>query len=313
MSTQNAQHLWGTRAPSPVPRIELTGRLPARVGISLKPQHFRDVLDTFPEIGFFEIHAENFMVDGGPFHHYLSKIREHYPLSLHGVGLSIGAESPLDETHLDRISALISRYEPASFSEHLAWSTHDGRFLNDLLPVPYTPDTLARVCEHIDRIQARLKRRMLLENPSTYVEFSVSTISESQFLRDIVERTGCGLLLDVSNVHVSCVNHGRDAIAFIDDLPLDAVGELHLAGFSSDQDAAGAPLLIDSHGAPVDEAVWCLYGHVIGRLGSTPTLIEWDNNVPALATLMVEAQRAENVMLEREIPRKSDVYWGAEW
>lgn len=310
MSTRLAQLLWGTRAPSPAQCIESTGRLPARAGIGLKPQHFREVLDRLPDIGFFEVHAENFMVDGGPFHHYLGKIREHYPLSFHGVGLSIGAEGPLDEMHLDRLAALINRYEPASFSEHLAWSTHNGSFLNDLLPVPYTQDTLAHVCEHIDRIQARLKRRMLLENPSTYVEFSASTISESEFLRYIVARTGCGLLLDVSNVHVSCVNHGRDVIAVIDDLPLDAVDEIHLAGFSPDVDAAGAPLLIDSHGSPVDEAVWRLYRRVIVRLGSIPTLIEWDNSVPSLATLVAEAQRAENVMLKRANPRKCDVYWG---
>lgn len=310
MSSRIAQFLWGTRAPSPLHSIDSTGKLPTRAGIGLKPEHFREVLATRPDVGFFEVHAENFMVDGGPFHHYLGKIREHYPLSLHGVGLSIGAEGPLDETHLDRLATLINRYEPASFSEHLAWSTNNGSFLNDLMPVPYTQDTLAHICEHIDRIQARLKRQMLLENPSTYVEFRASTLSESQFLSDIVARTGCGLLLDVSNVHVSCVNHGRDAIAFVDDLPLAAVGEIHLAGFSSDVDAVGAPLLIDSHGSPVDDAVWRLYRRVISRLGSIPTLIEWDNNVPLLTVLVAEAQRAENVMRKRTNPRKCDVYWG---
>ena len=272
------------------------GGLPAGAGVGLKPEHFRPVLDTRPEIGFFEVHAENYMVDGGPFPHFLARIREHYPLSLHGVGLSIGAEAPLDESHLDRLAALIERYQPASFSEHLAWSSHGEVFLNDLLPVPYERRTLQRVCDHIDRVQARLGCRMLLENPSTYVEFAASTMDETQFLREVLRRTGCGLLLDVNNVHVSCVNHGRDALGYIDALPLDPVGQIHLAGFARDHDAAGAPLLIDSHGAPVDDAVWALYANVINRLGATPTLLERDNDVPALPVLLAEAHRAEQIM-----------------
>lgn len=310
MATRIAQFLWGSRATSTAIRVDPAGGLPARSGVGLKSRHFQEVLDTRPDVGFFEVHAENFMVDGGPFHHYLGKIRGRYPLSFHGVGLSIGSEGPVDEAHLDRLAPLIARYEPASFSEHLAWSTHDGVFLNDLLPVPYEEATLARVCEHIDRVQSRLKRRMLLENPSTYVEFSASTMSESQFLGQVVKRTGCGLLLDISNAYVSCVNHGRDAMAFIDELPLDSVGEIHLAGFARDHDAAGAPLLIDHHGSPVDEAVWALYTRVIARIGQTPTLIEWDNDVPPLATLLAQAQRAEDLMVRRNNPRKCDVYWG---
>ena len=274
----------------------MTAGLPGRAGVGLKSQHFRDVLDTRPDTGFFEVHAENYMVDGGPFHHYLGRIRERYPLSLHGVGLSIGTEGPLDEAHLDALAELMRRYQPALFSEHLAWSTHGGVFFNDLLPLPYNAETLQRVCEHIDRVQNRLCRQMLLENPSTYVEFTASTISESAFLREVVARTGCGLLLDVNNAYVSCVNHGRDVVAFIDDLPLHAVGEIHLAGFATDRDDAGAPLLIDSHGAPVDEAVWSLYASVVARLGSTPTLLERDNNIPSLATLLTEAGRADALM-----------------
>lgn len=270
--------------------------LPRRAGIGLKPQHFREVLDTLPDIGFFEVHAENYMVDGGPFHHFLTRIRAHYPLSLHGVGLSIGGEGPLDEVHLGRLSSLIDRYEPASFSEHLAWSSHGDVFLNDLLPLPYNRPTLDRVCEHIDRVQDRLKLRMLLENPATYVEFEASTMCETQFLREVLRRTGCGLLLDVNNVHVSCVNHGRDAFAYIRDLPLEAVGQLHLAGFSRDTDAVGAPLLIDSHGCPVDDAVWGLYAFVMARLGALPALLERDNDVPGLAALLAEAGRAEELM-----------------
>jgi hypothetical protein len=265
--------------------------------VSLKPAHFRRVLETCPDIGFFEVHAENYMVAGGPFHHFLGRIREQYPLSLHGVGLSIGAEDPLDEAHLDRLDALIKRYEPASFSEHLAWSSHGEVFFNDLLPVPYERATLNRVCDHVDRVQERLHRQMLLENPSTYLEFEASTMDEASFLNEVIQRTGCGLLLDVSNVHVSCVNHGRDALAYISSLRLDAVGEIHLAGFATDRDAAGAPLLIDTHGSPVDEAVWGLYAAVLARTGPTPTLLERDNDLPSLATLLAEARHAEDLML----------------
>ena len=298
------------RALQAVTKVHTGAGLPARAGVGLKPEHFRDVLDTRPDIGFFEVHAENYMVDGGPFHHFLGRIREHYSLSLHGVGLSIGAESPLDENHLDRLDALIKRYQPASFSEHLAWSSHGEVFLNDLLPVPYDRATLDRVCEHVDRVQERLQRQMLLENPSTYLEFEASTMSEAAFLTEVIRRTGCGLLLDVNNVHVSCVNHGRDAPAYINSLPLDTVGEIHLAGFATDRDATGAPLLIDSHGSPVDEAVWGLYAAVLARTGPTPTLLERDNDVPSLATLLAEAQRAEDLMRAPAEPRRCGVYWG---
>jgi uncharacterized protein (UPF0276 family) len=273
--------------------------LPLRAGVGLKPQHYRDVLASRPDIGFFEVHAENYMVDGGPFHHFLSLIRAQYALSLHGVGLSIGGAGPLDEAHLDRLAALLDRYQPASFSEHLAWSSHGDHFFNDLLPVPYDRPTLDRVCNHVERVQDRLRRRLLLENPSTYVEFQASTMSETQFLREVLQRTGCGLLLDVNNLFVSCTNHGRDPWASLRELPLSAVGEIHLAGFARDEDAAGAPLLIDNHGSPVDEAVWELYAHVIEQTGPLPTLLERDNNVPSLETLLAEAGRADTLMLSR--------------
>lgn len=273
--------------------------LPAGCGVGLKPQHYHDVLSGRPDLRFFEVHAENYMVDGGPFHHYLGKIRESYPLSLHGVGLSIGGEDPLDGDHLDRLAKLIERYQPAAFSEHLAWSSHGKVFLNDLLPLPYDEATLARVCRHVECVQERLRCRLLLENPSTYLEFAASTLTEAQFLSEVVVRTGCGLLLDVNNAHVACVNRGQDPMAFIDALPLDAVGEIHLAGFAQDTDADGAPLLIDAHGSAVDEAVWILYQQVIDRLGPKPTLIEWDNDVPALPTLVAQARRAQCVMAGR--------------
>ena len=270
--------------------------LPARAGIGLKPEHFREVLATRPPLGFFEVHAENYMVDGGPMHHFLGRIREHYALSLHGVGLSIGSEAAPDEAHLARLDVLIRRYQPAAFSEHLAWSSHGGVFLDDLLPVPYHRESLRRVCEHVDRVQERLRCRMLLENPSTYVEFEASTMDEASFLRAVVQRTGCGLLLDVNNAYVSCVNHGRDAQAYLDALPLHAVGEIHLAGFAREQDAAGSALLIDSHGTPVDDAVWALFATLTARLGARPTLLERDHDLPALATLVDEARRAEALM-----------------
>jgi len=272
--------------------------LPARAGLGLKPSHFRHVLEQRPDVGFFEVHAENYMVDGGPFHHYLGRIREFYPLSLHGVGLSIGGVSPLDEAHLDRLAALAQRYEPAAVSEHLAWSSHGEVFFNDLLPVSYDLTTLARVCNHVDRVQQRLKRRLLLENPSTYVEFTTSTLDESQFLCEVVRRTGCALLLDVNNAFISCFNHRREALAYIDALPLHAVGQVHLAGFAADRDGAGETLLIDTHGSEVDERVWRLYSQAALRLGATPTLIEWDRDVPPLEVLVGQACRAEALMAQ---------------
>ncbi|MFT5781851.1 MAG: hypothetical protein ACI9EB_001221 [Pseudomonas sp.] len=271
-------------------------KLPARAGIGLKPEHFREIVEHSPEIGFFEVHAENYMVAGGAFHHFLGLIRERYPLSLHGVGLSIGGVEPLDETHLDRLAQLLARYQPQSFSEHLAWSSHSQVFFNDLLPVAYDSATLARVCEHIDRLQSRLQRPMLLENPATYVEFACSNMDEAQFISAVVARTGCGLLLDVNNVYVSSVNHQRDALAYIRDLPLAAVGQIHLAGFAEDQDALGERLLIDSHGAPVDQAVWALYGQVLQLIGPQPTLLERDNHVPGLSLLLAEVALAEQLL-----------------
>lgn len=273
----------------------LTG-LPKAGGVGLKPEHFRTILDTRPAIGFFEIHAENYMVAGGPFHHYLERIRADYPLSIHGVGLSIGGAGPLDEAHLDRLALLLDRYQPESFSEHLAWSSHNDIFFNDLLPAPYHAGTLARVCDHIDRVQARFGRRMLLENPATYVEFAASTIPEPEFIAEVVKRTGCGLLLDVNNIYVSCINHGCDASAYLHALPLSATGEIHLAGFAEDVDAAGDRLLIDSHGAAVAGDVWDLYAEALGHVGPIATLVERDYDIPAFPVLYAEARHAEAMM-----------------
>lgn len=277
----------------PVPSFSFDGaELPDRVGVGLKPEHVQEIIDTQPAIGFFEIHAENYLVPGGAFHHFLTQIRTQYPLSIHGVGLSIGGESPLDLRHLRALRTLLDRYEPQSFSEHLAWSSHHDIFLNDLLPMPYDQPTLDRVCRHIDAVQETLGRRMLLENPATYVEFSQSTYAETAFIGEIVRRTDCGLLLDVNNVYVSCSNHGRDPRRYLAEFPLASVGEIHLAGFNRETDSLGAPLLIDSHASRVDEAVWALFDDVMAQIGPKPVLIEWDHDVPPLDVLLAEAQRA---------------------
>jgi uncharacterized protein len=270
--------------------------LPCRAGLGLKSEHFTEVLQTLPDVGFFEVHAENYMVAGGPFHHYLGLIRQQYSLSLHGVGLSIGGEGPLNREHLARLATLIERYQPHSFSEHLAWSSHGPVFLNDLLPLAYDADTLNRVCEHVDQVQSTLKRPMLLENPSTYLQFQRSTLDETDFISETIRRTGCGLLLDVNNAYVSCINHQRDPLTYIDALPLHAVGEIHLAGFGEDTDNLGDRLLIDDHGAPINNAVWQLYKQVLTRTGPVATLIERDNHVPAFNVLHAEAQQAEHYL-----------------
>lgn len=270
--------------------------LPQRAGLGLKPEHYATILASKPDVGFFEVHAENYMGAGGPPHRYLEAVADLYPLSLHGVGLSIGAAHALDRKHLKRLSRLVDRYRPQSFSEHLAWSTHDTGFLNDLLPLPYTAETLARVIDHVDETQQWLGRPMLLENPSTYLLFSESTIDEIDFLAAIASRTGCGLLLDVNNVMVSAVNHRLDPIAYIDRFPVELVGEIHLAGYDETVDGAGDRLLIDAHGSAVRTDVVELYRHTLQRSGPLPTLIEWDNDVPGFATLHAEALRADAML-----------------
>jgi len=270
-----------------------SNRLPCRGGVGLKADHYREILETRPDIGFFEVHAENYMGDGGPPHRYLTAICEHYPLSIHGVGLSIGGAGPLDHDHLERLAGVVERYQPAAVSEHLAWSTHETGFFNDLLPLPYTAETLARVVEHIDQVQTRLGRQILLENPSTYVVFENSTMGEIEFITEIGKKSGCGLLFDVNNVFVSSTNHGWDPEDYVDAFPVDLVGEIHLGGHAEDLDDEGNPLLIDAHDREVINDVWALYARALGRTGPLATLIEWDNNVPEWPVLMAEAIRAE--------------------
>jgi uncharacterized protein (UPF0276 family) len=270
--------------------------LPACTGVGFKPAHFRDILAAPQPLGFFEVHAENYMGAGGPPHAQLGALREHYALSVHGVGLSIGSMQPLNRDHLMRLKMLCDRYEPESFSEHLAWSSHNDVYLNDLLPLPYTQQTMARVAEHIDEVQTALGRQMLLENPSTYIRFSESTIPEVDFLTEVSKRTGCGLLLDINNVFVSAKNHGTHPLPYLDSFPFDQVKEIHLGGHDEETDDVGAPLLIDTHGSPIAEAVWTLYAHVVARAGALPTLIEWDNDVPDWPTLLAEAVAAQDIL-----------------
>jgi uncharacterized protein (UPF0276 family) len=270
--------------------------LPACSGVGFKPAHFRDILAAVQPIGFLEVHAENYMGAGGPPHAQLGALRERYALSVHGVGLSIGSMRPLNRDHLVRLKMLCDRYAPESFSEHLAWSSHDDVYLNDLLPLPYTQQTLGRVAEHIDEVQTALGRQMLLENPSTYIRFADSTIPEVDFLTEVSKRTGCGLLLDVNNVFVSAKNHGTQPLSYLESFPLDRVKEVHLGGHDEETDDVGAPLLIDTHGSPIAEAVWTLYAHVIARTGPIPTLIEWDNSVPDWHTLRAEAVAAQDIL-----------------
>lgn len=264
-------------------------------GAGFKPEHLEAILADDASVAFFEVHAENYMGAGGPPHAQLARIRRDYPVSLHGVCMSLGGPEPLSKDHLGRFRALVDRYEPFLVSEHLAWSTHDTGFMNDLLPLPYTDATLDHVCAHVDEMQDAIGRTILLENPSTYVAFRESTWEETAFIGEIARRTGCGLLLDVNNVFVSCTNHGWSPTDYIARFPLHLVGEIHLAGHDVQIDDAGLPLLIDSHDRPVADPVWDLFGGTIARGGPVPTLIEWDNDLPAWDILAREAAAADAI------------------
>ena len=268
-------------------------------GASFKPEHLPSILADRERRRFFEVHAENYMGAGGPPHRSLEIIRREYPVSLHGVCMSIGGPGTLDKAHLERFRRLVERYEPALVSEHLAWSTHETVYFNDLLPLPYNAATLGRVCAHIDEVQEAIRRPILLENPSTYLAFRDSTISETDFVRTIAQRTGCGLLLDVNNVFVSATNHGFSAMDYLSDFPLSHVGEIHLAGHAEQSDDEGEPLLIDSHDAPVVDDVWELYEFVLSSVGAIPTLIEWDSNLPEWPILKAEATTAQAILDRR--------------
>lgn len=275
--------------------------VPSRAGAGLKPEHYGAIFETLPDIGFFEVHAENYMGAGGLPHKALTAVREKWALSVHGVGLSIGAERALDEDHLDRLKAVVDRYQPGLVSEHLAWSTHDTVFLNDLLPVPYTEAVLQRVVEHVDQVQTRLGRQILIENPSTYVAFAESEMPEVEFIREMQKRSGCGLLLDVNNVHVSSTNQKYDARAYLDSFPIEHVGEIHLGGHATDEDDSGDVLLIDAHDREVSDPVWLLYAHLVAQTGALPTLIEWDNDVPEWDVLKADVDAADSILSEARL------------
>ncbi len=269
---------------------------PVRVGASFKADHVADILGQKPDVGFFEVHAENYMGAGGPPHARLEKIADLYPISVHGVGLSIGGTDDLDMDHLNRLKCVVDRYQPSLVSEHLAWSTHQGAYFNDLLAVPYTHDVLKRVCAHIDQVQTCLGRTILLENPSTYIAFADNDFDEVDFIAEVQQRTGCGLLLDVNNVYVSAVNHGWDAGAYIARFPLSHVGEIHVAGHEATQDADGSRLLIDAHNGGASEPVMDLLGQVLAATGPVPTLIEWDNDLPDWPGLYAEVEKISVVL-----------------
>ena len=271
-------------------------RLPLSAGLGYKPQHYTEIMQNAGPVSWFEVHAENYMGDGGRPLAQLAALSARFPISVHGVGLSIGGEGPLDREHLARLRTLCDWLKPASFSEHLAWSSHDSAFLNDLLPLPYNAASLARVASHINQVQETLGRQMLLENPSSYLAFDTSDMSETDFLRELATQTGCGLLLDVNNVFVSATNLGTSPQAYIDDFPLDKVGEIHLGGHDEDEDDAGRPLLIDSHGRKIADPVWALLEYTLARSGPRPLLVEWDNDVPDWPVLATEAARAKSAL-----------------
>jgi uncharacterized protein (UPF0276 family) len=270
--------------------------VPARAGIGLRAPHLAELVAARPALGFLEVHAENHM-GGGDAPAALERVRRDYPISLHGVGLSLGTAGPLDGCHLARLRALVDRVDPCLVSEHLAWSAAEGAYLNHLLPLPYTEETLAVVAEHVAEAQEALGRRLLVENPSSYLRFRHSSIPEPEFLAELARRTGCGLLCDVNNVHVSAHNLGFDAAEYVRALPAHAIGEVHVAGHA-ENDADGQRLLIDDHGSPVAAPVWQLYRLVIRRLGGVPTLVEWDTDLPALAVLLDEARAADRIAAE---------------
>jgi uncharacterized protein (UPF0276 family) len=277
------------------------GRYPAhrvagRAGTCFKHEHLQAILADETQDRFFEVHAENYMGAGGAPHAALNQIRQNYAVSLHGVGMSIGGPQPLDKAHLARFKALVGRYEPALVSEHLAWSTHGATYFNDLLPLPCTAETVACVAAHIDEVQTALGRQILLENPSSYLVFPESTMSEPAFIGELVRRTGCGLLLDVNNVFVSAANNRFAALDYLADFPLDRVGEIHLAGHAEQTDDESEPLLIDSHDRPIADAVWKLFDVVISRCGSMPTVIEWDSDLPDWRSLKAQADAAQMII-----------------
>lgn len=267
--------------------------IPARAGIGLRTKHYKDILATRPAVGWLEAHSENYFADGGQPLDYLEAARTHYPLSLHGVGLSLGSVDPVDQEHLTRLKYLVDRFEPGLVSEHISWGSVSGRYVNDLLPLPYTEEALVHMVQRVEQVQDFLGRRILVENVSSYLRFKDSTIPEWEFVAELARRSGCGILLDVNNIHVNAVNHGFDPIRYLEAIPPEAIAEIHLAGFDVEGDC-----LIDTHGKPVYDEVWSLFREALRRTGPVPALIEWDTDIPALEVLVEEAVKADRIMEE---------------
>jgi uncharacterized protein (UPF0276 family) len=268
--------------------------VPKHAGVGLRLPHLAEIAAARPRAAWLEIHPENFLANPHAME-LLEEIAEEYPLAVHSVGVSVGSAAGIDRVHLKRVAALVDRLDPFHVSGHLAWSTHAGEYLNDLLPLPYDEETLSLVCRHVEEVQQTLGRPYLVENPASYLGFGYSTMSEVEFLAELTEKTGCLLLCDVSNVHLSAQNLGYDARRYIDDFPADAVAELHLGGFEAEKEDSGAEVLIDTHAAPIAESAWDLYAYALRRFGSRPTLIEWDSALPPFATLLGEARRADAI------------------
>ena len=270
----------------------------APVGIGYRFKHHDDLLEQKPDIGWIEVHPENYFSGGRP-RHYLEKARELYPLSLHAVGMSLGSTEAVDEAHLSEVKELINIYEPFSVSDHASWSASGNAHLNDLMPLPYTEETLANLCRNVERTQEFLGRKILVENPSTYISFTESEMTEQEFMNETARRTGCGILLDINNIYVQAHNHGNDPYAYVDAIKADYVGELHLAGHMEKEfEGSSQTVLIDTHGDYVRSEVWDLYDHAVKKLGSVPTLIEWDSEIPELPVLVAEAHKARDTIFK---------------
>ncbi|OQW70785.1 MAG: hypothetical protein BVN34_00820 [Proteobacteria bacterium ST_bin12] len=262
--------------------------IPCNAGAGLRAPHYQEILKTLPKVGWFEVHSENYFGAGGQPLYFLEQIRNHYPISLHGVGLSLGSTDELNQFHLKKLKNLIQRIKPGLVSEHLCWGSIGDRSLNDLLPLPYTQEALNHISAHIRQAQDFLDRRIIIENVSSYLQFKYSNIPEWEFLREVTTLSGCGILLDINNIYVNSINHNFDPMRYIDAIPLNAVEEIHLAGFDSN-----GHCLIDTHGTPVSDEVWALYEYALASFGAKPTLIEWDTDIPPLATLLREAAKAQ--------------------
>ncbi len=271
--------------------MSLSPHLPATTGIGLRSVHYRALAESLPDIGWLEAHSENYFGAGGAPLRWLSQLRAHYPLSLHGVGLSLGSSDELSQKHLAKLKQLVDRFQPALVSEHICWSSINQRFLNELLPLPYTEEALAHLVQRVDYVQSYLGRQILLENVSSYLSFAASTIPEWEFVAELSRRSGCGILLDINNIYVNAINHGFDAETYLNAIPREAVQEFHLAGF----DDSHGDILIDTHSRPVAEPVWHLYAKALQRFGAVPTLLEWDADIPELPELIAEARKADSI------------------